>query len=47
MSGGEIRVEGRAGARIGWRMKGGTIKAGGFGPEAGAGSSGGSIMGLD
>ncbi len=47
MSGGEILVKGRAGSRAGWRMKGGSIKAGAYGPEAGVGSQGGSILGLD
>jgi formylmethanofuran dehydrogenase subunit C len=44
MSGGEIRVKGVAGKRAGWRMKGGTIAARGFGPEAGSGAVGGSIL---
>ncbi len=47
MRGGEIRVKGRAGSRAGWRMKGGSINAGSFGPEAGVGSQGGSILGLE
>jgi GXGXG motif. len=34
MSGGKIVVAGRTGKRAGWRMKGGTIKGNGFGPEA-------------
>jgi formylmethanofuran dehydrogenase subunit C len=47
MSGGEITVKGAAGARAGWRMKGGSIKAAEFGPEAGVGSQGGLILGLE
>jgi formylmethanofuran dehydrogenase subunit C len=43
MSGGEIIVSGKAGSRCGWRMKGGKILASGYGPQAGEGSTGGSI----
>jgi formylmethanofuran dehydrogenase subunit C len=43
MSGGEIAVAGRAGRRCGWRMKGGKVLAAGYGPQAGEGSTGGSI----
>jgi formylmethanofuran dehydrogenase subunit C len=42
MSGGKIMVMGLAGKRAGWRMKGGTIMASGFGPEAADG-----VLGLD
>jgi formylmethanofuran dehydrogenase subunit C len=44
MSGGQISVVGRAGARAGWRMKGGLIEAAGCGPEAGAEMVGGRIL---
>jgi formylmethanofuran dehydrogenase subunit C len=45
MSAGEITVLGHVGSRTGWRMKGGLISASEFGPETGAGSVGGKILG--